>query len=223
MLDFRAASAIVVIGLCALAIFRGWSMVQFSQARAFLAPDKHAADRFASFAVVPGLASAALEASATPVDGPSDQAGALKRIDELTTVLALRPMSSMNWLSLASMRRITGQPPDKVLSALGMSSLTGQNEHAIMYQRGIFGLLEWEALPEDFRKQTIRDLSGVMLSGNWGDNHRRAVVEALAPKSKETRSYIGDLLRGAGVAVSELALMQLALPPAICGHEQGRC
>jgi hypothetical protein len=211
MRGFRTSTALVVIGLCALAMSRGWSMVQFSQARAGLAPGERA--RLAAFAGVPGLAISALEASATPVVGPSDQDGARRRLDELGAVLSLRPMSSMNWLSLAGMRLVTGQSPEKVLSALAMSSLTGPNEHAIMYQRGVFELLQWEALPNDFRNRAIRDLSGAMLSGTWGDSHRRAVAEALAGKSDETRRDIGDLLRGAGVADSELALMQLA-PPA---------
>jgi hypothetical protein len=212
MRSFRTLTALVVIGLCALAMSRGWSMIQFSQARAGLAPGERAADRLAAFAGVPGLAIAALEASATPVAGPSDQVGAKKRIDELTAVLSLRPMSSMNWLSLAGMRLVTGQPPEQVFSALAMSSLTGPNEHAIMYQRGVFELLQWEALPIDFRKRAIRDLSGAMLSGNWGDSHRRAVVGALAGKSDETHRDVGDFLRGAGVADSELALMLLARP-----------
>jgi hypothetical protein len=218
MRSFRVSTALVVIGLCALAMSRGWSMVQFSQARAGLAPGERAAGRLGAFAGVPGVATAALEASATPVAGPSDQAGARKRVDELTTVLSLRPMSSMNWLSLAGMRLVTGQPPDKVLAALAMSSLTGPNEHAMMYQRGVFELLQWETLPNDFRKRAIRDLSGAMLSGNWGDSHRRAVVGALGGKSDETRGDIGDLLRGAGVADSELALMQLARPAEADGH-----
>lgn len=210
MRSFRTSTALVVIGLCALAMSRGWSMVQFSQARA--GSPEHAADRLAAFTGTPGLAVAALEASETPVAGPADQAGARKRIDELTAVLSLRPMSSTNWLSLAGLRLVTGQPPDKVLAALAMSSLTGPNEHAMMYQRGVFELLQWEALPNDFRKRAIRDLSGAMLSGNWGDSHRRAVVEALTGQSDETRRDIGDLLRGSGVADSELALMQLGRP-----------
>jgi hypothetical protein len=210
MRSFRTSTALVVIGLCALAMSRGWSMVQFSQARA--ARGEHAANRLAAFAGTPGLAVAALEASETPVAGPADQASARKRIDELTAVLSLRPMSSINWLSLAGMRFVTGHPPDKVLAALAMSSLTGPNEHAMMYQRGVFELLQWEALPNDFRKRAIRDLSGAMLSGNWGDSHRRAVVEALTGQSDETRRDIGDLLRGSGVADGELALMQRARP-----------
>jgi hypothetical protein len=220
MRDFRALTAIVVIGLCALAISRGWSMVQFSLAKATLASGAQAADRLAGFAGVPGLAVAALEASAKPVDGPSDQRGALKRLDELTALLSLRPMSSTSWLSLAGMRLVTGQPPDKVLSALAMSFITGPNEHAIMYERSIFGLLQWETLPIDFRKRTTRDLSGVIVSGTWGDSQRRAVVEALASKSEETRSDVGELLRSVAVADGELARMRLA--PPVDTHDQPR-
>jgi hypothetical protein len=49
-----------------------------------------------------------------------------------------------------------------------------------------------------------------MLSGTWGDSERRAVVEALVSKGEETRRDIGDLLRNAAVADSELVRMQLA-------------
>jgi len=209
MRDIRVPTAIVVLGLCAFAVSRGWDIVLFANAKAGLVSGGHAAPRLLPWAGVPGLAVAALEASATPVAGPADQQGALERIGELSEILSLRPMSSINWLSLASMRLVTGQAPDKILSALAMSSITGPNEQAIMFQRGVFGLLEWESLPNDFRKRAIRELSGAILSGAWGDSHRRAVAEALAPKSAETRREIGDLLRAADVPSNELGLMSL--------------
>ncbi len=118
-------------------------------------------------------------------------------------------MSSTNWLSLAGMRLVTGQPPGKVLSALAMSSITGPNENSIMFQRGIFGLLEWETLPNNFRKRTIVELAGTILGGAWGDSQRRAVVGVLDPKSVETRKEIGDFLRAAGVPHKELSLLIL--------------
>jgi hypothetical protein len=207
--NIRIPTAIVIVALCAFAVSRGWSIVLFSTAKAGLTPSENSAGVLAPWTKVPGVAIAALEASATPVSGPSDQQGALKRIDELTAVLSLRPMSSTNWLSLASMRLVTGQPPGKVLSALAMSSMTGPNENSIMFQRGIFGLLEWETLPNNFRKRTIVELAGTILGGAWGDSQRRAVVGVLDPKSAETRKEIGDFLRAAGVPDEELGLLIL--------------
>jgi hypothetical protein len=209
MRDFRIPTAIVVLGLCAFAVSRGWSIILFSTAKADLTSSRDSAQVLLPWTKTPGLAVAALEASATPVAGPGDQQGALKRIDELTAILSLRPMSSANWLSLASMRLVTGQALDNVLLTLAMSSITGPNESAIMFQRGIFGLLEWEMLPANFRKRTIAELAGTILSGVWGDSQRRAVVGVLDPKSAETRREIADLLRDAGVSDKELGLLVL--------------
>jgi hypothetical protein len=209
MRNIRIPTAIVVIALCAFAMSRGWSMTLFTGAKAGAAAGESTPRLLLAWADVPGLEIAAREASATPVAGPADQQGALKRVDELTALLTLRPMSSINWLSLAGMRLVTGQAPDKVLSALAMSSITGPNEDTIMFQRGIFGLFQWEALPEDFRKRAIRELSGAILGAAWGDSRRRAVVEVLGPKSAESRQDIADRLRAVGVSDAELGLLIL--------------
>jgi hypothetical protein len=205
----RLLTAIVMIGLCAVGISRGWNLIRFSSVKAGLSPSQNAASILGPWTTVPGVATAALESSATTVTGPTDVQGSLKRVDELAGLLSVQPMSSANWLSLSSMRLVTGQVTDKVLSALAMSSITGPNEDDVMIQRGLFGLLQWESIPSDVRRRTITDVAGAILLGEWTDRERGALTGVVKPKSAETRKEIADQLRIEGVPEKELGLLAL--------------
>jgi hypothetical protein len=198
--EARLLTALAVIGLCGLAIFRGWDIVRFSHARAGLASHEHRADAVRRWMATPGLAATALEVPLTDPVGPMD--GARKRGDELTAILSVRPLSSMKWLSLASVRLITGQPFDK---ALALSWLTGPNEGYVMSQRGIFGLLQWEDLPSDAHKRVVRDFAGAILGDSMSVQEAGATTAVLATKSAETRREITELLRSEGISTAELA------------------
>ena len=63
MRDIRVPTAIVVLGLCAFAVSRGWDIVLFANAKAGLVSGGHAAPRLLPWAGVPGLAVAALAIS----------------------------------------------------------------------------------------------------------------------------------------------------------------
>jgi hypothetical protein len=67
------------------------------------------------------------------------------------------------------MRLVMAQPYEKVLAGFVMSSITGPNEGAVMVQRAIFGLLQWEAPPADARRRTIGDLTGAARANAIGD------------------------------------------------------
>src|SRR5262249_52992175 len=122
---------------------------------------------------------------------------------------AVHPLSSANWLALAGMKLVTGQPHPQVLGALAMSALTGPNEGAVMLQRGVFGLLQWERLPEDVRRRTAMDLAGAVLGTHVEDADLLPAKNILREKPPQTRQEVGELLRADGVPASELGRIGL--------------
>jgi hypothetical protein len=205
----RLLTALAIIGLCAFAAIRGWSMAHFAEERARFASSQSEVAGVGRWIGVPGLTGAALETSLAQTVGASDIDGVRKRAESLAALLSVRPLSSENWLSFAGMRLVTARPYNEVLAALLMSSVTGPNEGTVMWQRGIFGLLLWQALPSDARRRTIGDLAGAIGGGSVGDREMRAAKNVLGVKSMETRSAIADLLRAEGVTEVKLDRMGL--------------
>jgi len=183
--------------------------VSFSNARTRVVEPEHRADALRHWTSVPGLAGEALEASLAEVADPADIDAARKRGEALNAVLSVRPLSSTNWLSLAGARFIAGEEYEDVLRALAMSSVTGANEGSVMLQRGIFGLVQWEALPVDVRRRVITDLAGAVLETTVRDGEIAPAKNVLSLKTADTRQEIANLLRAAGVSATELARMGL--------------
>jgi hypothetical protein len=195
-------TAFAVIGLAAFAVTRGWSIAEFAVARA--QPEAARA-----FVEMTGVAATAREASLTKVADAADIAGARQRAVDLGALLSVRPLSSTGWLSLAGMRLVTAEPYQQVLAALTMSWVTGANEGPVMLQRGIFGLLQWESLPDDARKRIIADVAGAVLGTSVHDVAIDPARSVLGGKSADTRHEIAGLLRAEGVSPAELARMGL--------------
>jgi len=130
-------------------------------------------------------------------------------VTDLTALLAVRPLSAIDWLSLAGMRLATGQSSSAVLAALTMSAVTGANEGAVMMQRAMFGLLQWEALPADARRRAIGDLAGALHGGVAADGAMMVAKNLLRAKSPEVRSEIAGLLSADRISTAELARMGL--------------
>ena len=107
-----------------------------------------------------GVAFVARERALTVVDDLSDAQKTRQRREEITGMLSVRPLSSDYWLSLAKMREATGEGSRKVLEALELSTLTGPNEGIVMLHRGLFGIWQWQMLPQEMRTQTAARLNG---------------------------------------------------------------
>ena len=205
----RLLTTFCVIGLCVFATIRGWTIMQFAEARAQALAHQIPSDAVRFWIGAPGLTSAALHASLTQTSAGTDRDAPRKREDDLTALLAVRPLSSADWLSLAGMRLVTAQPLEKVLAGFVMSSVTGPNEGAVMVQRAIFGLLQWEVLPADARRRTIGDLARATRADAIGDGAMTVAKNVLRAKSAEVRSQIVGLLRADRVSAAALARMGL--------------
>jgi len=204
----RLLVACCVVGLCAFAVTRGWSIVRFAQAEAGITAHEVGVDAIRPWIGTPGLTGIALHASLTKMTNSGIE-DTRRRAADLTAFLAMRPLSATEWLSFAGMRLVTGQPYAGVLAALTMSSVTGPNEGPVMVQRAIFGLLQWEALPSEARQRTIGDLAEAIRGNVAGDGAMAVAKNLLRAKSPEVRSEIVGLLRVDRIPTTELVRMGL--------------
>jgi hypothetical protein len=193
-----------VVGLCTFAVTRGWSIVRFAQAEAGVAAREVGVGAIRPWIAAPGLTGTALHASLNNMTEDTQ-----RRSANLTELLAVRPLAASEWLSLAGMRLVTGQPYAEIVAALAMSSVTGPNEGAVMVQRAIFGLLQWEALPPEARQRTVDDLAGAIRGSVVGDSAMTVAKNLLRAKSPEVRSEIAGLLQADRVPMTDLVRMGL--------------
>ncbi|MFZ2005988.1 MAG: hypothetical protein WB697_03405 [Stellaceae bacterium] len=195
-----------MIALCAFAATRGWRLIDFARARA---ADK-TSEATRAWIGVPAVTTAALDAALHDIAEQGSAAAAEQRTALLTQLLAVRPMSSIAWLSLAGMRVATGEPYSTVLAALKMSSVTGPNEAEVMWERGIFGLLQWEVLPPDFQQRAIVDLAGPILTGIVNDPGRQLVRSVLSAKAPKAQAQIARMLQTQGITSVDLKQIGLS-------------
>ena len=172
-------------------------------------PPARRAEAARTWTATPGLGGPALRASLSTIADAADVGAVRERTETLTALLAVQPLSSADWLSLAAMRLVAHESYDKVLGALAMSSLTGPNEGEVMLRRGTFGLVQWEILPADARRRVIADLAGAILQTTVRDGEIAPAKNVLSVKSADTRREIAGLLGAEGVPAKELARMGL--------------
>jgi hypothetical protein len=208
----RLATWLVIVGLCIFAGSRGWSTAHFAIVRTTLATNQDNVGAVRSWIGAPGLAAAAMRSSLTQMRDVADLDGAGKRADELAALVAIRPLSSGDWLSLAEMQLAAGQSRTDILAALRMSELAGPNEGSLMWQRGAFGLMIWELLPLDARRQAVDDISGAVAGTPIGNTDLAPANQILTAKSSETKEEITGLIRGKGVSAVQLARLGLGAP-----------
>ena len=197
----RFLTAIGIVGLCALVVPRGWDIVRFSMAANATVGSENRAEAVRPWNVVSGLAFSAREFSLTGLDESDDTNPALKRRDELTEILSLRPLSAERWLSLFEMRLATAEHSTKVEEAWGLSVLTGANEGYLMSERGLLGLLHWEVLPAEIQKRTASDL----VARPPSDRRRARLRTILSEKTELVRQDIRMVLQAQGISPQGLA------------------
>jgi hypothetical protein len=202
----RLGTAIVVLALCTFSGSRGWSTAQFAIMRSEL---DHPAQvgPLGPWIGAPGVTAAALSATLTQMADAADVDGAAKRADQLAALLSVRPLSSRNWLSLAEMRLVTGQPKEEVVTALEMSWVTGPNEGTLMWQRGVFGVLIWDLLSPEEHKLTIEQIVRAMIGTPIENSELVRAKGVLSQKSAEAQAEIAVLMR----AESEFQATRLGL------------
>jgi hypothetical protein len=193
--EIRFLTALVVIGLCLFGIARGWEIVRFRIAQASLRTDANPRELLGRWADVSGVASSALEASLPGAPDPGDRQAAQRQLGQLAEILSLRPLSSTHWLSLSGTRFVLGQPTNKVIGALILSSMTGPNEGQIMLQRGAFELSLWELLSPELQKRALVDIAETLrLFTQLQAADRNNLKTVVASRPEDVRQAVRSLL-----------------------------
>src|SRR6476620_1454773 len=125
--NMRWCSAVILIVICAFSVAQGFSFVRFSPALKNIGPDQNPAETMRAWSDVPGVASAALQSQLKKKIDPSDLKEANSQRETLAKILAVRPLSSMDWFLLSGMQLMTDQPLEQVFGTLTLSAVSGPN------------------------------------------------------------------------------------------------
>jgi hypothetical protein len=200
--SIRLLTAIALMGICGIAITQGWRIVRFSLVVTMNIDSAEKRDELVNtWGAVPGVASKALQVGLTDEVNPSDMMVAYRRREILSEMLSIKPLSSMDWLSLSAMRLVTDQSTEDVLASLKLSMLTGPNEAYIMVKRGVFGVSLWEQLSPDLKSRVAYDLAPILFPRTPAQGAESGKLRALlSAKSEPVRKEIRETLLATGLS-----------------------
>jgi hypothetical protein len=194
---------LIVVAACGLLIWKGWEIVGFRLAQGRAQDRAEAASAWTS---VSGVASYALGALVSAALEPINPQTVAHRLDEIDALLSVQPLAPQHWLSLSAMRRLAGQPMEKVLAALRLSFSTGPNEGEVLLQRALFCLSMWEDLPAAIQWRVARDLA----VPGYSDPDKVRLRNVILSQPQSVRTSVRDLMREQGAASVD-NLMELGL------------
>jgi hypothetical protein len=197
-IDTRLWTAIVVITLCGLALMQGFSVLHFAVALANVDPAETRAKAMGAWTSVPGIASTALKTELADKFDASDWKASNRRRDELSALLAIKPLSPTVWLAFSRVQLTTAQPRSQMLGSLLLSWVTGPNEGYMLGERGAFGLTLWEILSPDLRARVTADVANAEI----GESGKFRAV--LSTKPEEVKNEVRNALLGTGLSPKEV-------------------
>jgi hypothetical protein len=203
--EVRSLTAILLLVVCLPVLWRGLQLTRFSLLERSMLSD---ADAFRPFFDVPGIKySARQDAYSGDLKG-NDEDGAVKRAEELTSILSVAPLSSSYWLILSGMRQVAREPKGMVSDALAMSRLTGTHEGYVLAQRAIFALAMWEGLNDEAKNGAVRDLTAAWKGLQPAKKEQIGAI--LADKNASARETLTkNLLRTGKLSTEDLASIGL--------------
>jgi hypothetical protein len=196
--DIRLLTAITMIGICGFSMVRGWTIVHFSLAMVNISSSENRTEIINTWTAVPDVASAALQADLREKINISDSKEANSRREAFSSILSIKPLSSVDWLSLSGMQLVTDQPMEQVLGSLELSMVTGPNEGYVMAERGIFGVSLWESLSPNLKRRAAIDLA----AGDIPENEKFRA--ALSTKPEQARNELRKALLATGLSPKEI-------------------
>ncbi len=205
-------TAFVVSALCGCAALQGFDLAR-SAARVPDSSNTELVDGTAGevgrgWLGIPGLGRSAFYLPLAQIASIDSGTGE-QREAELNAVLAVRPLSSQAWLSLAIFRLVAREPPARIVAALRLSWVTGPNESSLLWQRGVFGLAMWDLLPADAREWTTRDMARAIREELVTDRQAKALTGMFGTKSADNRAQMRALLERQGLRPADLARIGL--------------
>ena len=203
--DIRLVTAIAMIVICGFSVAQGWRIVHFSLAMENIDSSEKRAEIINTWTAVPGLASRAMRADLTDAINPSDPKAANRRRAALSAILSIKPLSSIDWLSLSGMQLVTEQPMRQVLESLKLSTLTGPNESYVMAERAIFAVSLWDVLSPDLKSRVALDLAPLISSRTPAEGAETGKFRAiLSAEPEQVRTELREALLATGLSPKEI-------------------
>jgi hypothetical protein len=205
MCAIRLWTAIAIIGICGCSVAQGWNVVHFSLATLNMDSPAKRAEIVNAWTAVSGLSSTALRADLADAIDSSDLKASNRQREALSTILSIKPLSSIDWLSLSGMQLVSDQPMEQVLKSLELSVVTGPNEGYLMPQRGIFGVSLWDNLTPELKSHTAVDLLPMAFPTTPAEGAESGKFRAvLSAKPERVRNELRNALVAAGLSPREI-------------------
>jgi hypothetical protein len=187
-----------MIAACGCAAAWGFDIVRFSLATANIESPANREKILNSWSAVPIVGSAALRAELSEKIDVSQASAATRRREILGTIVAIQPLSPVNWMLLSAMQFVTDQPMEQVFASLELSMVTGPNEGYLMPERGIYGVSLWPRLPQDLKRRVANDLTAPEVIGN------SAFRASLSAQPDGVRDELRAAMLAAGLSPQEV-------------------
>jgi len=196
MIRLLTASALIVVS--GVAVAQGWGIVRFFLAGMNIVSSEKRARIGDALRATSGITSTALKDELADETDQSDIIAPYHRRELLFAILAMQPLSSMDWLSLSKAQLMTHQAMEDVFGSLELSMLTGPNEEYVMAERGIYGVSLWQRLTSDLKRRVAADLAV--------DEYRdilkfRAFISA---QPEQVRAELREALVATGLSLHEV-------------------
>jgi hypothetical protein len=191
-------TAIALIVVSGVTVAQGWGIVRFFLASTNIVSSEKRARIADAWRATSGVTSTALKDELADETNQSDIIAAYRQRELLSALLAIKPLSSMDWLSLSNAELLTHQSMDDVFGSLELSMLTGPNEDYVIEDRRRFGVSLWERLSPDLKRRVAKDLA---VGKIYDDQKLRAVVSA---QPEQVRNELREALIAAGLSPKEV-------------------
>jgi hypothetical protein len=188
--NLRFLTHLFIVCFCGLTVIKAQSLFRYVLAASANSGESRATALSPYFSTS-GVAAQAMR-EAYPASRPASAADAAERVKLVSAMLAQAPLSSSDWLSLAQLRHAAGEGPERVVSALALSTVTGPNEGYVMYRRAPFELQIWDQLPHEGVLAAARDIAS--LAPLLSDQQFAALRKEIAARSDEARQFLKDAL-----------------------------
>ena len=197
----RLLTATVVIVMSGIAVAQGWGIVRFFLASMNIVSSEKRAAFADAWRATSGIISTALNDELADETNQSDVIAAYRQRELLPAILSIKPLSSMDWLSLSRMELMTHRPIDDALGSLELSMLTGPNEGYVMGERAVFALSLWDKLPADLKRHAAIDVAAMMFPRTPAEGEVLGKIQAaLAAQPERVRNEVREAVVATGVS-----------------------
>jgi hypothetical protein len=194
----RLLTAIALIVISGIAVAQGWGIVRFFLASMNIVSAEKRAAIADAWRATSGVTSTALKDEIADETDRSDMIAPYHRRELLSAILSIKPLSSMDWVSLSKAELMTHQSMEDVFGSLELSMLTGPNEGYVIEDRRLFGVSLWEKLSPDLKRRVINDLAVGEIQNS------QKFRDLVSAQPEQVRNELREALIAAGVSSKEI-------------------